>query len=125
MAYLGADLSNERNRLPTIDFTTIYNARLDKLLSDILNPANKPSPTPSRFYDDVAMIESLQWNWTKRFLTQLFTIEQERYRHLLQMGRLRHIAFNNESPDIHTLWKAKFTEVVSGMEGNIAFELGE
>lgn len=126
MGFLGAEVENDRQGLSTIDFETIKSARLDKLLTDITNKENRPDPAPSRFLDDEVFANKLQWLWTSRHQERFLTLEQERYRNLLQTGALRDMAFNDEEgTDFHSLWKAKEPKSHSKMGGEIDFEVGQ
>jgi hypothetical protein len=107
-----------------IDFGTIQNARLDKLLSDIMNPGNRPSPLPTRFRDDVIMVEKLQRQWRARFKELYFTVDQDRYRILSKTGRLRDVEMSTSSHMDQRLWTTKPFETLSEFEGN-QFDAGQ
>ena len=124
MAFLGAEVENERRGLSTVDFEIISNARLDKLLTDMVDPANFPEPMPSRFIDDREFANKLQWLWTTRHRAQFLTLEQDRYRKLLKTGGLSGLAFTN-SENIQDLWRAKDPKPYPDMGEDIECKPGE
>ncbi|KAF4979641.1 hypothetical protein FZEAL_4198 [Fusarium zealandicum] len=124
MGFLAAILRDETDGMPVIEFAAIENARLDKLLLDIVDPENRPSPTPTRFDVDVRLAERLQRRWRARFREDYFTIDQERYLSLSKTGRLKDVEFNLESGSGQERWKAKGCETLSELEGNLEFEPG-
>ncbi|KAI5465652.1 PUA-like domain-containing protein [Mariannaea sp. PMI_226] len=123
MGFLSAVLKDEICGVPRIDFSTIQKARLDKLLSDIINPRNRPSPTPTRFRDDVIMVEKLQRLWRTRFREQYFTVDQERYFNLPKTGRLRNVIMSSGTENNQCLWTTQLFGTLSEFEGN-QFETG-
>lgn len=124
MGFLNAVLKDEVSGSSMIDFPTIQDARLDKLLSDIINPGNRPSPLPTRFRDDVVMVEKLQRQWRARFKELYFTVDQERYLRLPKTGRLRDVEMSTSTERDHRLWTTKTFETLSEIEGN-QFEAGQ
>lgn len=123
MAFLGAEVENERRELPTIDFELIKNARLDKLLIEMSDPANCPNPTPSRFLDDKIFANKLQWLWTSRHRAQFLTLEQDRYRKLLNSGSLRGLVFTDNG-NIHASWRAIDPKPYPDAGVDIDYEVG-
>lgn len=124
MGFLEAVLKDEVDGMPMIEFATIQNARLDKLLSDIVSPGNRPMPTPTRFRDDVIVAERLQRLWRTRFLEGYFTIDQYRYHNLPRTGRLKDVVMNDTGESSQGRWRAKTREALSELEGNLKFEPG-
>lgn len=125
MGFLEAVLKDEVDGMPMIEFATIQNAHLDKLLSDIVSPGNRPIPTPTRFRDDVIVAERLQRMWRTRFLEGYFTIDQDRYHNLPRTGRLKDVVMNNTDESSQGRWRAKTREALSELEGNLKFEPGQ
>lgn len=123
MGFLTAVLKDETSGSSMIDFGTIQNARLDKLLSDIINPGNRPSPLPTRFRDDVIMVEKLQRQWRARFKELYFTVDQDRYLILSRTGRLRDVEMSSSSQMDQRLWTTRTFETLSEFEGN-QFDVG-
>ncbi|KAF9872629.1 hypothetical protein CkaCkLH20_09808 [Colletotrichum karsti] len=119
-------LKDELRHTPSLDFETLQYARLDKLLSDILDPAHRPSPIPLRFRADMAVAESLQKMWRTRFRDQYFSIDQVRQRSLSVGGEMRDISFTPEGQDPLESWTVQYScrEPVSELEGNQKFEPG-
>ncbi|KAK7430053.1 hypothetical protein QQZ08_003444 [Neonectria magnoliae] len=124
MGFLAAVLRGETNNVPMIEFTTIQNARLDKLLSEIINPDNHPKPAPTNLRDEVLLAERLQRRWRTRYLEKYFTIDQDRYHSLTKTGRLRDVVINSASDNSQGRWRAKTFEALSEVEGNLQFEAG-
>ncbi|KAH7170397.1 PUA-like domain-containing protein [Dactylonectria macrodidyma] len=124
MGLLTAVLKDEANGTPMIEFSTVQTARLDKLLSDIVNPGNRPLPTPTRFSDDVTVAERLQRLWRTRFLESYFTIDQNRYNTLPRTGRLHDVVMTDPQENSPGRWRAKAREALSELEGNLKFEPG-
>ncbi|KAF7542567.1 hypothetical protein G7Z17_g11461 [Cylindrodendrum hubeiense] len=124
MGFLAAVLKDETNGIPMIEFATIQAARLDKLLTEIVAPGNRPMPTPTRFRDDVTVAERLQRLWRARFLESYFTIDQDRYHRLPRTGRLKDVVMNDSDDGSQDRWRAKTREALSELEGNLKFEPG-
>ena len=133
MGFLKTTLEIERIGMEKISLAEIEYAHLDKLLCDIINSANCPKPTPSRFRDDVALAKSLQKEWRSRFRELYFSIGQDRYPNLIKTGPLRKVVFNNESTNSLDLWKPwkpegapeDEDEELSEREGDLEFEPGQ
>ncbi|KPM41515.1 hypothetical protein AK830_g5019 [Neonectria ditissima] len=124
MEFLAAVFRDETDDSPLIEFTTIQNARLDKLLSEIINQENHPKPAPTNFRDDVLLAERLQRVWRTRYMAKYFAIDQDRYHSLPKTGRLRDVVFNSASNNSQGRWRAKTFEALSELEGNLQFEAG-
>ncbi|CAM1505325.1 Fc.00g109620.m01.CDS01 [Cosmosporella sp. VM-42] len=124
MDFLKTTLEDEHTGMDNIPLARIEYAHLDKLLCDIINPSNRPKPTPARFRDDVALAEILQKEWRARFRELYFSIGHDRYPNLTTTGRLRNVVFNNESTSSLDPWKPTTAEELSEREGNLEFEPG-
>ncbi|KAI1281455.1 hypothetical protein F5Y07DRAFT_412494 [Xylaria sp. FL0933] len=129
--FLEAALKDEEKRYPTLDFDTIEYARLDKLLSELLQFAEtiKTSDlTPElqlRFRVDVSEAKSLRRIWRRRFREQFFMINQHRCAILVEGGRLKDVAFNSSLDYDLGKWQTKnMTGPVSEVEANLQFEPG-
>ncbi|KAI0816421.1 hypothetical protein GGR55DRAFT_697295 [Xylaria sp. FL0064] len=129
--FLEAALKDEERRHPKLDFDTIEYARLDKLLSELLQFAEtiKTSDlTPElllRFRVDVSEAKSLRRSWRRRFREQFFMINQHRCAILVEGGRLKDVAFNSSLDYDLGKWQTKnMTGPVSEVEANLKFEPG-
>ncbi|TQN68948.1 hypothetical protein CSHISOI_06521, partial [Colletotrichum shisoi] len=119
-------LKEELRHSPSLDFETLQYARLDKLLSDVLDPACRPSPLPLRFRADMAVAESLQKIWRSRFREQYFALDQVRQRRLSVGGEMRDIHFTAAGMDPLESWTVRNScpDPISELEGNQRFEPG-
>ncbi|KAF5501564.1 hypothetical protein CGCS363_v006445 [Colletotrichum siamense] len=119
-------LKEELRHTPILDFETLQYARLDKLLADIVDPANRPSPLPLRFRADMAVAESLQKMWRARFRDQYFAIDQVRQRSLSVGGEMRDISFTATGKDPLESWtvQTRCRDPISELEVNQQFEPG-
>ncbi|OLN83695.1 hypothetical protein CCHL11_09736 [Colletotrichum chlorophyti] len=119
-------LKDELRHTPTLDFETLQYARLDKLLTEILDPNNRPSPLPLRFRADMAVAESLQKMWRTRFREQYFSLEHVRQRRLSIGGEMRDIHFSATGVDPLESWTVRNScrDPISELEGNQQFEPG-
>ncbi|KAI1351659.1 hypothetical protein F5Y01DRAFT_324918 [Xylaria sp. FL0043] len=129
--FLEAALKDEERKYPKLDFDTIEYARLDKLLSELLQFAEtiKTSDlTPElllRFRVDVSEAKSLRRIWRRRFREQFFMINQHRCAILVEGGRLKDVAFNSSLDYDLGKWQTKnMTGPVSEVEANLQFEPG-
>ncbi|KAK2064182.1 hypothetical protein LY76DRAFT_612399 [Colletotrichum caudatum] len=123
---LERSLKEELRHTPSLDFETLQYARLDKLLADIVDPANRPSPLPLRFRADMAVAESLQRMWRARFREPYFALDQVRQRSLHSGGGMRDIHFTTAGVDPLESWTVHDTcsDPISELEGNQQFEPG-
>ena len=124
-AFMGDTVKKEYEGRPSIHLTTIRNACLDKLLADILNPENRPSPLPIEFRADMSIARSLQRQWRTRFRAAYFDVDQSRYQSLHKYGRLRGVYFDDTNQNNTRLWHAESCETISELGGNLQFEAGQ
>ncbi|KAF6842807.1 hypothetical protein CMUS01_02733 [Colletotrichum musicola] len=118
-------LKEELRHTPTLDFETLQYARLDKLLADILDPANRPTPLPLRFRADMAVAESLQKMWRARFRDQYFSIDDFRQRSMSIGGEMRDITFTSAGKDPLESWAVQNDRgSISELEVNQQIEPG-
>ncbi|TEA22198.1 hypothetical protein C8034_v002119 [Colletotrichum sidae] len=119
-------LKEELRHTPILDFETLEYARLDKLLADILDPANRLEPLPLRFRVDMAVAENLQKIWRARFREQYFSIDQVRRSSLSDGGEMRDISFAAGSPDPLESWTVQNSDrdPISELEMKQSFEPG-
>ncbi|KAF6820995.1 hypothetical protein CSOJ01_00430 [Colletotrichum sojae] len=118
-------LKEELRHTPTLDFETLQYARLDKLLADMLDPANRPTPLPLRFRADMAVAESLQKMWRARFRDQYFSIDDFRQRSMSVGGEMRDITFTSAGKDPLESWAVQNDRgSISELEVNQQFEPG-
>ncbi|KAL6891268.1 hypothetical protein HDV57DRAFT_513702 [Trichoderma longibrachiatum] len=115
---------DEGAAMPAVSFATIQNARLDKLLSDLLTLGHQQASVRLRPRLDIAMAERLQRSWMARFREEFFNIDQTRQEELSKSGRLKDVVFNNKATNGWELWKAAKCETVSGLEWNLQFKPG-
>ncbi|KAM0462835.1 hypothetical protein ACHAPV_003660 [Trichoderma viride] len=116
---------DESGAIPVLGFATIQNARLDKLLSDMLTLGHQQALLSPRSRVDTLMAERLQRFWMARFREKYFNIDQIRHQNLSKTGRLKDIMFNDEATDSWDLWQAEGTETLSGFESNLQFKPGQ
>ncbi|KKP07675.1 hypothetical protein THAR02_00211 [Trichoderma harzianum] len=79
---------DESSIMPTMDFAIIQNARLDKLLSDILTLGHQQTSSYPRPRIDIVMAERLQRLWMARFREKYFNIDQIRHQNLSSTGTM-------------------------------------
>ncbi|KAG5658752.1 hypothetical protein KAF25_007305 [Fusarium avenaceum] len=125
MGFLAAVMRDEANGSRAIEFETIRNTHLDKLISDIMDPRFRHPRVPIRFSKDVQLAERLERKWIERFRGPYFNIEQNRYDDLPKTGRLKDVVLNLDSQNPEERWQAKDGETVSEMEGNLEIEPGQ
>ncbi|KAI0455645.1 PUA-like domain-containing protein [Xylaria acuta] len=129
-SFLEAALKDEERRHPTLNFETIEYARLDKLLSEILQFADtmKTSDLSPEFLlrlrVNVSQAKNLRRLWRRRFREQFFMIDQHR-RAVLVDGRLKDVSFNSSLDYNLGKWQTRrVTGPVSEVEANLHFEPG-
>lgn len=116
---------DESGAMPVLDFATIQNARLDKLLSDILALGHQQTSLHPRPRIDTLTAERLQRLWMARFREKYFNIDQIRHQSLSKTGRLKDVTFNNAATDNWELWQAENCKTLSGLESNLQFKPGQ
>ncbi|KAH7188442.1 PUA-like domain-containing protein [Fusarium flagelliforme] len=124
MGFLKAVLRDENDGSRAIEFETIRNTHLDKLISEIINPRYRHPRVPTRFTTDIQLAERLERKWIERFRGPYFHIEQHRYRELSRHGRLRDVTLNLDAENPEDRWQANDGETLSEMEGNLEIEPG-
>ncbi|KAI1072563.1 hypothetical protein LB507_002670 [Fusarium sp. FIESC RH6] len=124
MGFLKAVLRDENDGSRAIEFETIRNTHLDKLISEIINPRYRHPRVPTRFTTDIQVAERLERKWVERFRGPYFHIEQHRYRELSRDGRLRDVTLNLDAENPEDRWQANDGETLSEMEGNLEIEPG-
>ncbi|RBR10852.1 uncharacterized protein FIESC28_09285 [Fusarium coffeatum] len=124
MGFLKAVLGDENDGSRAIEFETIRNTHLDKLISEIINPRYRHPRVPTRFTTDIQVAERLERKWVERFRGPYFHIEQHRYRELSRDGRLRDVTLNLDAENPEDRWQANDGETLSEMEGNLEIEPG-
>lgn len=117
-------LRDEGAALPAVSFATIQNARLDKLLSDILTLGHQQVSSRLRPRLNIAIAERLQRSWMARFREEFFNIDQTRQEDLSKSSRLKDVVFNKKAANGWELWKAAKCKTVSGLEWNLQFKPG-
>ncbi|RGP68255.1 hypothetical protein FLONG3_8226 [Fusarium longipes] len=124
MGFLKAVLRDENDGSRAIDFDTIRNTHLDKLISDIMDSRYRHPRVPTRFSTDLQLVERLERKWIERFRGPYFHIELHRYRELPRTGRLRDVTLNLDAENPEDRWQANNGETLSEMEGNLEIEPG-
>ncbi|KAH6610437.1 hypothetical protein Trco_000457 [Trichoderma cornu-damae] len=115
---------DEGGGMPALDFAIIRNARLDKLVADMLALGHQQASLHLRPRIDTVMAERLQRLWMARFREKYFNIDEIRHLGLSKAGRLRDVIFNDTATDTWQLWQAKKCETLSELEWNLQFEPG-
>ncbi|KAI0866753.1 hypothetical protein F4860DRAFT_454913 [Xylaria cubensis] len=130
--FLEAALEDEERRYPTLKFETIEYARLDKLLSEIVQFADtmkKLDLSPEfllRFRVNVSQAKSLRRLWRRRFREQFFMMDKHRCAILVEGGRLKDVSFNSSLDYDLGKWQTMMvTGPVSEVEANLQFEPGQ
>ncbi|KAI0383122.1 hypothetical protein F5Y04DRAFT_270178 [Hypomontagnella monticulosa] len=128
---------------PTLDIETIEHARLDKLISDMLQlaehmklklravattQANRGDPRagelPPECAVNVARAKALRRAWRRRFRERYFMIDQHRYAVLVRCGRLRDLSFDGSLAYTSGSWHTRAKNPVPELEGNLDFDPG-
>ncbi|KAH9900587.1 PUA-like domain-containing protein [Xylariomycetidae sp. FL2044] len=125
-SFLETILKDEERRHPMLDFETIEHARLDKLLAELINFAEKKvsSSLPLRFRADINHAETLRRYWRRRFREQYFMVDQHRCAVLVEGGPLKDVSFNSSLTYDLGKWQTTVSDPVSEVEGNLRFEPG-
>ncbi|KAI0200737.1 hypothetical protein F4808DRAFT_427744 [Astrocystis sublimbata] len=130
--FLEAALKDEERSYPTLNFETIEHARLDKLLSEIIQFADLMiSSNLSPYYllrlrVNVSQSKHLRRLWRRRFREHFFMIDQHRRAVLVESpGRLKDVSFNSSLDyDLGKWQTTRVTGPVSEVEANLQFEPG-
>ncbi|KAI1168602.1 hypothetical protein F5B18DRAFT_187334 [Nemania serpens] len=130
-SFLDIVLKDEERKHPTLDFDIIEYARLDKLLSELLQfadtikPSNLAPELLLRFRVNVSQAKGLRRLWRRRFREQYFMMDQHRCAVLVEGGRLKDVSFNSSLDYDLGKWQTKkLTGPVSEVEANLEFEPG-
>ncbi|POR34072.1 Uncharacterized protein TPAR_05767 [Tolypocladium paradoxum] len=124
MNFLKAAAKDETYGISTIEIATVRNARMDKLLADLLSPERHVAASPTHMWKDLATAERLQRQWRARFREKYFDLDQTRYLGLTKTGHLRDVVFDDRTNDDRHLWRARHCEALSEGEGNLQYEAG-
>ncbi|KAL7923943.1 hypothetical protein ACQKWADRAFT_311735 [Trichoderma austrokoningii] len=116
---------DESGAMPLLDFAAIQNARLDKLLSDMLTLSHQQPLLHTRYRLDTLMAERLQRLWMARFREKYFNIDQLRHQNLSKTGLLKDVMFNDAATDSWDWWQVEGRETQSGLELNLQFKPGQ
>lgn len=125
MAVLGSLLKEECERCQGLDFETIKNARLDKLLADMVDPENAPAQAPPKTLANIKVAERLQRRWRGRFRQRYFDVDQMRLQALTKAGRLKDVVFVPQAENGCRLWHARVLAAPSEVNGTFRFEPGQ
>ncbi|KAI8962498.1 hypothetical protein F5Y11DRAFT_347482 [Daldinia sp. FL1419] len=140
-SFLEAALKDEEQQWghPTLDIETIEHARLDKLLTEILQFVERmkgvPDPSmvtnavtstlPLRFRVIISHAKNLWRAWRRRFREQYFMMDQYRCAALVKGGRLKDVSFKSTSLAYDLgKWQTKVGDPMSELEGNLQFDPG-
>ncbi|KAM0347134.1 hypothetical protein ACHAPU_005073 [Fusarium lateritium] len=125
MGFMAAVLRDEGDGSRAIEFETIRNTHLDKLISEIMDPKYRHPRVPIRFSKDIQLAERLERKWVERFRGPYFNIEQNRYVALPKTGRLKDVVLNPDTQNPEERWQLKDAATVSEMEENLDIEPGQ
>ncbi|KAI8952874.1 hypothetical protein F4801DRAFT_588732 [Xylaria longipes] len=130
-SFLETALKDEERRYPTLNFETIEYARLDKLLSEIIqciDTIKTSDLSPDfllRLRVNVSQAKNLRRAWRRRFREQFFMIDQHRAAVLVKGGRLKDVSFNSSLDYDLGKWQTmRVSGPVSEVEANLQFEPG-
>ena len=119
-------LSNEVHLTPTVSYDTIVRARLDKLITEILNPLNQRPILSGDHFVAIKAAEALQKSWKLRFKEKYFETDELRNRSLMADGCLRDIEFVSVATDgSSAVWKARTVEQTPVIGGDPQFPVGQ
>ncbi|KAK0711669.1 PUA-like domain-containing protein [Lasiosphaeris hirsuta] len=126
--FLETALDEETRGVPTLDFTAIKTARLDKLVADMISWGTRITTVSAKsraFIDNAAR---LQRAWRTRFRSLYFMIDEIRTVDLATSGSLREVSFitpTRTDTAVPNAWRASEMEPVSSIEGNLHFRVGQ
>jgi len=121
-----AALLDERCGMPSIKFVTVKNARLDKLLAQILDLAKHKNASPTAL-DIIAQANELQLEWYRRFNVDYFSINKTRMEELEDCGAKREVIFippTESGMRVPTSWRPCEDGVSRDIEGS-GFQVGQ
>ncbi|KAG9253352.1 uncharacterized protein F5Z01DRAFT_164014 [Emericellopsis atlantica] len=126
MGVLGEAVQGECNMRPRIRLRTIQITRLDKLLEDMVNPANHPATKPAQFRADVTIAESLQRQWRIRFGAPYRSLDAHRCKQLRRPSQsCMAVCFTHSIPEkAHDSHVVSKWQGLSENEGNEQFQVG-
>lgn len=125
LAFLEAVLADECNPAPTMQISTIIASRLDKLLTDMLDPSTFSSHLLTSYGMDPSTPERLQRRWRSRFRERYFDLDQTRYLSLSDTGRLQGVVFDDNTKSDTKIWCVEHRITLPTARGNPHFEAGE
>lgn len=123
MQILGSIVVSEADGVPMVGLHYIMSTHLDKLLADMTNKQYHPPDMPIQLRADLAIAESLNRQWRKRFGDRYGEMDEMRHQQLTEKGgALDGIEFDAQAdPNSMDMWIAGTVktppEVVAG--GNI------
>jgi hypothetical protein len=109
--FLESSLEREQLRLPSVDFSTIKFAHLDRLLDDIIEFDQQRGSQSAKTFSYVGLACALQRAWQSKFRNRYFMLNELRSMELESCGRLRRVEFVTPVPlsplsPISDAWKA-------------------
>lgn len=111
-----------------VTFEVIQNARLDKLLVDMIKAYEQVTTSvylhETGLGPEIETASSLQRYWQSRFKAEYFAIDQYRFERLVT-GRLHDVSFSAVASDGLGVWVPKVAIECSEVEGNMRFVPGE
>ncbi len=126
--FLEAVLVGEANDVLHIDLETITEARLDKLLVEILDVAKPPFARQPQNHCIITSARSLQRLWRARGKAGYFAIDERRAHKLVHSGRLKDVRFTPptsvDSRSSH-IWRCAHVDSSPDLEPNIQFDAGQ
>lgn len=114
-----------------ITFATIQEARLDKLLTDMMRAYDREmtavplggTATETGLGSEIETASSLQRYWESRFKSQYIGIDKYRYDDLMS-GSLKDVVWSTLASDSLGVWAPKEAHEISEVEGNTTFVPG-
>jgi hypothetical protein len=130
--FLATTLRDEERRMPPFELDTIEYARLDRLLSDIIDHfidmrslAKSAYELPLKVRIDAKNAKKLRTSWERRFRANYFRFDERRLKTLIDRGLLRDISFGNKiTYDMGTL-QSRGSSPISDTESSLQFEAGQ
>ncbi|ODA78832.1 hypothetical protein RJ55_06216 [Drechmeria coniospora] len=108
-----------------LEMDVIRNARLDKLLADIMSWETSRTMQVSQRQWVFSSVEELQRLWQTRFRNAYFELDNMRYYNLYTTGLLRDIVLNPDSNDDSVLWRTRHRSALSEAEENLHYTAGD
>ena len=119
---------NEIKGTPIIDFETLKQACLDKLVAEISGQAKSSTAIMPQLINEIVAASNLQRLWRVRFKERYFMLDEIRSRELTKCGRLKDVVFitrQKGGTPIESVWKARVVDPTVQIECNLQFTAGQ